>query len=65
MSDPTMRLGTRPSGLPTLRQQHRFWDWHRDHLEERKVVNDWMLRRADEIIEARVEVPYRASEHAR
>jgi 2-polyprenyl-3-methyl-5-hydroxy-6-metoxy-1,4-benzoquinol methylase len=37
------------AGLPALDEQRRFWDWHWDHWKERKVINEWTLRRADAI----------------
>lgn len=37
--------------LPSISAQKRFWDWHWHHWQERKVVNDWTLRRGDAILE--------------
>ena len=36
--------------LPTIEAQRRFWDWHWEHWEERKVLNEWTERRAKEIL---------------
>jgi len=36
--------------LPPMERQRSFWDWHWDHWVQRKVINDWTLRRADEIL---------------
>jgi 2-polyprenyl-3-methyl-5-hydroxy-6-metoxy-1,4-benzoquinol methylase len=46
-----MSTTTRESPLPTLQEQRRFWDWHWEHWRERKVINEWTLRRADAIVE--------------
>ena len=39
-----------PSQLPTIDAQRRFWDWHWQHAEERRVVNGWTLRRGETIL---------------
>ncbi|OLD63019.1 MAG: hypothetical protein AUI53_00430 [Acidobacteria bacterium 13_1_40CM_2_60_7] len=39
---------TRP--LPSLEEQRKFWDWHWQHWQERRVLNDWTERRAQEIL---------------
>jgi 2-polyprenyl-3-methyl-5-hydroxy-6-metoxy-1,4-benzoquinol methylase len=36
--------------LPTIEDQRQFWDWHWQHWQERKVLNDWTERRAEEIL---------------
>jgi len=36
--------------LPTLDAQRRFWDWHWEHATERKVLNQWTIRRGDRIL---------------
>ena len=40
--------GNRP--LPTIEDQRQFWDWHWQNSEQRKVLNDWTKRRAQEIL---------------
>jgi len=40
--------GSRP--LPTIEDQRQFWDWHWQNWEQRKVLNDWTERRAQEIL---------------
>jgi 2-polyprenyl-3-methyl-5-hydroxy-6-metoxy-1,4-benzoquinol methylase len=40
--------GSRP--LPTIEVQRQFWDWHWEHWEQRKVLNEWTERRAREIL---------------
>ena len=34
----------------TVDTQRRFWDWHWQHAEERKAINGWVERRADETL---------------
>ena len=36
--------------LPSIDDQRQFWNWHWQHFEERKVLNDWTERRAREIL---------------
>jgi len=36
--------------LPSIEDQRQFWDWHWQHSEQRKVLNDWTERRAKEIL---------------
>lgn len=36
--------------LPSMDAQKRFWNWHWQNWEERKVLNDWTERRAQEIV---------------
>lgn len=36
--------------LPSIEDQRTFWNWHWEHWEERKVLNDWTERRAQEIL---------------
>jgi 2-polyprenyl-3-methyl-5-hydroxy-6-metoxy-1,4-benzoquinol methylase len=36
--------------IPSIEDQRNFWNWHWQHSEERKVLNDWTERRADEIM---------------
>jgi 2-polyprenyl-3-methyl-5-hydroxy-6-metoxy-1,4-benzoquinol methylase len=38
------------SGTPTLEQQRQFWNWHWDHWEERRVINDWTLARWEALL---------------
>ena len=35
---------------PSMEEQRRFWDWHWQHWQERRVLNDWTERRAQEIL---------------
>ena len=37
-------------GLPSMEAQRRFWDWHWGHWKERKIINEWTLKRGDEIL---------------
>jgi SAM-dependent methyltransferase len=43
-----VNAGGRP--LPTIEDQRQFWDWHWQNWEQRKVLNDWTERRAQEIL---------------
>ena len=36
--------------LPSLDEQRNFWDWHWNNWEDRKVLNSWTERRAQEIL---------------
>jgi 2-polyprenyl-3-methyl-5-hydroxy-6-metoxy-1,4-benzoquinol methylase len=36
--------------LPSIDDQRSFWNWHWQHWQERKVLNDWTERRAQEIL---------------
>jgi 2-polyprenyl-3-methyl-5-hydroxy-6-metoxy-1,4-benzoquinol methylase len=36
---------------PSLEDQRRFWNWHWEHWKERKIINDWTLKRGDAILE--------------
>jgi 2-polyprenyl-3-methyl-5-hydroxy-6-metoxy-1,4-benzoquinol methylase len=36
--------------LPTIEDQRQFWNWHWQNSEQRKVLNDWTKRRAQEIL---------------
>lgn len=36
--------------LPSLDEQRSFWDWHWTNWEDRKVLNKWTERRAQEIL---------------
>jgi len=36
--------------LPSIDEQRNFWDWHWNNWEDRKVLNDWTERRAQEIL---------------
>jgi len=38
------------SSLPTIEDQRQFWNWHWQNSEQRKVLNDWTWRRAEEIL---------------
>ena len=42
-------MSTKPK-LPTIDDQRKFWNWHWEHWEDRKVLNDWTERRAREIL---------------
>jgi 2-polyprenyl-3-methyl-5-hydroxy-6-metoxy-1,4-benzoquinol methylase len=37
--------------IPSIEDQRRFWNWHWEHRQERKIINDWTLRRGDAILE--------------
>lgn len=37
--------------IPSLEEQRRFWNWHWEHWKERKIINDWTLKRGDAILE--------------
>jgi 2-polyprenyl-3-methyl-5-hydroxy-6-metoxy-1,4-benzoquinol methylase len=37
--------------LPSIEDQRHFWDWHWQHWQERRVLNDWTERRAQEILD--------------
>jgi SAM-dependent methyltransferase len=37
--------------IPSIEAQRRFWNWHWEHWQERKIINDWTLRRGDAILE--------------
>ncbi len=39
-----------PRPLPAIQDQRQFWDWHWQNWEQRKVLNDWTERRAQEIL---------------
>jgi 2-polyprenyl-3-methyl-5-hydroxy-6-metoxy-1,4-benzoquinol methylase len=36
--------------LPSIEDQRKFWNWHWEHWQERKALNDWTERRAREIL---------------
>jgi len=36
--------------VPQLEEQHRFWNWHWRHWEERKTANDWKDRRHEAVL---------------
>lgn len=36
--------------VPSIEEQRQFWDAHWQRWQERKVLNDWTERRADEIL---------------
>lgn len=36
--------------LPSIEEQKQFWNWHWQHIAERKVLNDWTERRGQEIL---------------
>ena len=42
--------GTGNKPLPTIEDQRQFWNWHWQNSEQRKVLNDWTKRRAQEIL---------------
>jgi len=49
-----------PSGgrpLPSIDDQRQFWDWHWQNWEQRKVMNDWTERRAQEILKLVQRIP--------
>jgi 2-polyprenyl-3-methyl-5-hydroxy-6-metoxy-1,4-benzoquinol methylase len=48
LSGSTGDAGKRP--LPTIDDQREFWNWHWQNSEQRKVLNDWTWRRAEEIL---------------
>ncbi len=35
---------------PSIEDQRRFWDWHWQHWQERKALNEWTARRAETIL---------------
>lgn len=35
--------------FPAINDQKRFWDWHWQHWQERRVLSEWCLRRYDTI----------------
>jgi len=37
--------------VPPINDQRQFWDWHWQHIEDRRVLNDWTERRAREILQ--------------
>jgi len=41
---------TTSQSLPSLEDQRQFWDWHWMNWEDRKVLNQWTERRAQEIL---------------
>jgi 2-polyprenyl-3-methyl-5-hydroxy-6-metoxy-1,4-benzoquinol methylase len=43
--------------LPTIDDQRKFWNWHWQNSEQRKVLNDWTWRRAEEILRLIGELP--------
>ncbi|HTP67886.1 MAG TPA: class I SAM-dependent methyltransferase [Dongiaceae bacterium] len=36
--------------MPSIDDQRKFWNWHWQNWESRKVLNDWTERRAKEIL---------------
>ena len=38
------------SQAPRLEDQHRFWNWHWQHWEERRTINDWKDRRHEVVL---------------
>src|SRR5688572_19310330 len=38
------------STQPTITEQKNFWNWHWQHWQDRKTVNDWKHRRHDAIL---------------
>src|SRR5262249_49094563 len=35
---------------PTIDEQKRFWDWHWQHWQDRKTINEWKDRRHDMVV---------------
>jgi SAM-dependent methyltransferase len=48
VATPLPEASSRP--LPSIQDQQDFWDWHWLNWEQRKVMNDWTERRAQEIL---------------
>jgi 2-polyprenyl-3-methyl-5-hydroxy-6-metoxy-1,4-benzoquinol methylase len=36
--------------VPTIDEQRDFWDWHWEHWQERKTINEWKNRRHETIL---------------
>ena len=43
--------------LPTIEDQREFWNWHWQNVDQRKVLNDWTRRRAQEILRLIAQLP--------
>jgi len=39
------------SPQPTIKQQEKFWDWHWQHWQERRTVNQWKQTRHEKVLE--------------
>jgi 2-polyprenyl-3-methyl-5-hydroxy-6-metoxy-1,4-benzoquinol methylase len=39
------------STQPTISEQKNFWDWHWQHWQDRKTINDWKHKRHEAILE--------------
>src|SRR6266851_2532979 len=35
---------------PTLNEQKRFWDWHWQHWQDRRTVNEWKDKRHEMVL---------------
>ncbi len=46
-----------PKRVPSIEDQRQFWDWHWQHWEDRKVLNAWTERRAQEILRLIQQLP--------
>ena len=38
------------SDHPSIWEQRRFWDWHWEHWQERRTINDWKDKRHDTML---------------
>jgi 2-polyprenyl-3-methyl-5-hydroxy-6-metoxy-1,4-benzoquinol methylase len=38
------------STQPTMSEQKKFWDWHWQHWQDRKTVNEWKHRRHEKVL---------------
>jgi 2-polyprenyl-3-methyl-5-hydroxy-6-metoxy-1,4-benzoquinol methylase len=45
------------SSHPTMDEQQKFWDWHWQHWQERKTINEWKLKRAEWILKMIASLP--------
>jgi len=43
-----MRMST--STQPTISEQKSFWDWHWQHWQDRRTVNEWKQRRHEKVL---------------
>src|SRR5256885_2072840 len=35
---------------PTIHEQQRFWDWHWQHWQDRRAINEWALHRGERVL---------------
>jgi 2-polyprenyl-3-methyl-5-hydroxy-6-metoxy-1,4-benzoquinol methylase len=49
-SEGSANQSSRVAGLPSIEEQQQFWDWHWRHWRERKIINDWTLKRGEAIL---------------